>query len=115
VVDLVASDLKAVKLEAVILEVLNLEAVDREACAMEAESLYICKLVNVGLWRIEYNKVRCEQRAKQGAGDRLSSDDAEHGVWSPQCMMYAVYAVYSVCWTEYVLYSVLTLDDVMER
>jgi len=105
-VDLEAIDMKAVNLEAVNREAVNLERVDREACALEAETVFICQLVIVGMWRIEYNMLQWELEDWLGAGDSRSWDNAVCGVCSTQSKQYSVYAVLGVCSTQCVLCSV---------
>jgi hypothetical protein len=46
----------------------NLEAVDQEGDAMGAETLFIGLLVNVRMYRVEYNMVCSEMRDWLGAG-----------------------------------------------
>jgi len=81
------------------LEAVNLEVVVQAGGTMVVETLLIGQLIIVGMKRIEYNMVCREMRDSLGVGDSQFWNDA----------------VLGVCCTQSMLYSVLTLDDGMER
>ena len=78
----------------------DVEAVDRDGGAMAAVTLFIGKLVIVGMKIVEYNEVCREMRDWLGAGDSRSWEDAVLGVCCTWCMLYPVYAVLGVCCTQ---------------
>jgi hypothetical protein len=92
-----------------------MEAANQEGGATEAETSFIGQYVILRMKRVEFNMFCSELRDWLGVGDTRSWDYAVCSVCSTLSMLYTVYAVVGVCCSWCMLYSVLTLDNGIER